>query len=239
MIFFHVPCNFFSTFCVYSMTAIDNLKSKILNIIKDNSYDIEDLKEALDPITDYVNNPSFRENIRSIVDILTKDRNGDNKLTVDDLKMIGNDFAAIGALISAITLIMGSITSLKLQYNEGATEELIFKILAYIFLVVVPKQTGSPLSYEDKKTIVDISVNIYEMIKASQITKDIVNKIIAYFKSKGMCGCCTAQTDAQTIVEQKLPKFKVELMHSMNNVRDKSAMQSEIRSLKRKLKSKK
>ena len=217
------------------MTSIENLKGKILNVIKDNSYDIEDLKEALDPITVYVNNITFRDNIRTIVDILTKDRNGDNILTIDDLQLIGKDFAAIASLVTAITLLLGSVTTLKLEYSADATEELIFKILAYVFLVVVPKQTGNPLSLEDKRAILDIAVNIYDIIKASQITKDIVNKIVAYFKLKGLSTCCDSQKDPETVVEQRLPKIKTNLMHSMNNIRDKAAMQAEIRSLKRKL----
>lgn len=218
------------------MTTLENLKSKILILIKDNNYDIEDLKSALDPVGDYITNPIFKNNIVSVVDIITKDRDGNNKFTIEDMKLIGNDFQAISGLVSAILLIVTAIPTIKFQYEAGATEELIFKLLSYIFLVVVPKQTGSPLSYDDKVAILDVVMSIYGFIKASQFTKDLVAKIVSWFKSKGMCNCTSKAEVNDAIVESKMPKIKMELTGAMNNVRDKSAMMDEIKSLKKQIK---
>lgn len=220
------------------MTSVNDLKTKILKLIKDNNYDVEDLKNVLEPISNYVNNPSFKNNIKTIVDIITKDRDGNNKFTLEDLKLISSDFQAISGLLSAIVLLLSSIPSLKFKYEQGTTEELIFKILAYIFIVVVPKQTGFPLSYEDKVTILDVVMSIYGFIQASQFTQQLVAKILAWFKSKGMCQCASQAEINDAVVESKLPKIKMKLVGAINNVRDKSAMMSEIKILKRKLKKK-
>ncbi|QKF93837.1 hypothetical protein QKU48_gp0379 [Fadolivirus algeromassiliense] len=220
------------------MADLEKLKRQIMNVIRDNNYDIDDLKDLLSPVSEYVESDVFKTNIEDIVAIVTKDRDGNNVFTIDDLALLKNDIMGITSLVTALLLLVGAIPELKLKYDEGATEEIIFKLLSYVFLVVVPKQTGKELTNEEKESILNITLAIYQIIKSSQITKDLVNKIVAWFKSKGLCACVSSPDYKESVVEKRLPKVKLELSHSMNNVREKAAMKSEIKGLQRKLEKK-
>lgn len=219
------------------MSELENLKKQIMDIIRDDSYDLNHLKVALTPICMYTDNSIFQSNVAEIVKILTKDRDGNNKFTIDDLALLKNDILGITSLITAILLIISAIPEFKLKYEEGVTEGIIFKILAYIFLVIIPKETGHQWTLEEKEAVLNLSLMIYQLIKSSQVVKDLVNKIREFFKSKGLCTCVsgTKQEQNVAVLEKRLPQVKLELMHTMNNVREKSEMRSEINGLKRKL----
>lgn len=211
--------------------SLETLKENIMKVIGDNEYKLEDLQNVLSPIAIYTENPVFKNSIDEIVLILTKDRDGNNVFTIEDLKLLGNDFMGISSLITAILLLVGSIPNIKLEYKPEETEEIIFKLLAYIFLVVVPKQTGNPWSYEQKEQVVSISLTVYNMIKSSQLVNDLVNKVKNWLKEKGFCKCLSKEA----AVDSKLPQVKFELQAAMNNVHDKALMLSEIKELKSRL----
>lgn len=211
------------------MSNLDIIKENIMNVIKDNEYSLEDLQVALSPISIYTENPAFKNSIDEIVLILTKDRDGNNVFSIEDLKLLGNDFMGISSLITAIFLLIGSIPQMKLEYKPDETEEIIFKLLAYIFLVIVPKQTGNPWTFEQKEQVVSVSLTIYSMIKSSQLVNDLINKVKGWLKQKGFCKCLSKET------ESKLPQVKFELQAAMNNVHDKALLHSEIRELKARL----
>lgn len=214
------------------MSNVEVLRASLLVLIKDDNFDIQKLKDILMPISDYTDNTLFKENISAIVAILTQDRDGNHKFTVDDLALLSKDIIGITSLVTSILLLIGAIPELKLQYNEGETEDLIFKLLAYIFLVIVPAKTEKPLSFEEKQAILNLAVLIYQMIKSSKVVQNIVAKISAWFKSKNFCKCMTTETNKTEVLEKHLPAIKLDLMHAMNNVRDKSEMQTEIKSLR-------
>jgi len=221
------------------MSNIETLKAKILVLIKNDTFDATDLKNLLSPIALYTDNPLFKENIMEIVSILTQDRDGNNKFTINDLTLFSKDIIGITSLVTAIILLIGMVPDIKLQYVEGVTEELVFKLLAYIFLVIIPTKTGNPWTFEEKKAVLNLALLIYQLIKSSQVMKDLVAKISAWFKSKGLCACIATNDNKTEVLEKKLPVIKLDLMHAMNNVRDKNAMQTEIEDLKKKLKTKK
>lgn len=209
---------------------LDGLKQNIMNVIKDNDYSFDDLVEVLSPISAFINEPVFKNNIEEIISIISKDRNGNQKFDVGDLQALCKDFGAITPLITAVFLLIGAIPQIKLEYSAGETEEIIFKILAYVFLVIVPKQTGAPWGPEEKQQVVDITLTVYGMIKSSQFVQNLIAKVNAWLKQKGWCKCMT--TDENPAVEAKLPKLKMDLQLAMNNVRDKSELMAEIKALK-------
>lgn len=215
---------------------MDRLKQNILLVIKDNNYSINDLTTALKPISNYTDNTFFKDNIKTIVDIITKDRDGNNKFTIDDLKYLSNDIIGISSLITALLLIIGGIPDIKLKYEPEVTEELVFKLLAFIFLVVIPKQTGHPWTYDEKVAVLDLALLVYQLIKSSQVVKDLCAKVIAWFKSKNFCKCTADPNFHETVVEKNLPGVKLELIQSMNTIKEKSAMNREIQELKKGLK---
>lgn len=214
---------------------MEKIKTEILDIIQDDSFTVQRLEKVLEPIGSFFTNQTFYNNILGLVDIITKDRNGDNQFNMDDLTLLGKDMGAIASLIGAIMLLLASIPGTKLQFNSEATEELVFKVLSYVFLVVVPKQVGTPLSLDDKKTVLNIVVSVYEIAKSSQIVNDLINKVTSWFKSKGMCKCTTSADQSDAVVTRRLPTFKRDLSHAVTNIREKSELKREINLLQQKL----
>lgn len=220
------------------MSNLESLKQQILNAVSTNDYSIDNLKNILVPIGGYVDDSTFKQNMIDVVTIIIKDRDGNNKFTIDDLNLLGKDVIAITSLITSILLLITAIPNFKLQYNEGETEEIIFKLLAYIFLVIIPAQTGNPWTLEEKQSVINLTLLIYQLIKSSQVVQGLIAKVTEWFKSKNWCKCVSGSSaqQKQDVLEKKLPIVKLELLHAMNNVRDKSAMQLEIKELKNQLK---
>ena len=217
------------------MANLDKLKNSIMDIIKDDNYDIDDLKKILGDVSGCTEHSIFASNLTQVMDIMTKDRDGNNKFDINDLTLMSKDIIAMTSLVTAILLLVASIPNFKLQYNEGTTEEFIFKLLAYIFLVIVPKQTGHKWTLQEKQSIVDLVLIIYQLIVSSQITKELIAKVTAWFKSKGWCNCMKTSTTHEDVLAEKLPIVNRELSYAMNNVRDKSEMQEQIKNIERKL----
>ncbi len=194
------------------MNNILTLKKNILSVIRQSNYDVNDLTHMLDPLGDFVGNELFMANLKQIVEVIVEDRDGDSRITWKDIEMISEDVFAITTLIKGILLILSTIPQLKMQYNAGATEELIFKMLAYIFLVMVPEEANLDWTSKEKEQILDLVLLVYDMIKSSQIAKDLVTNIIAWLKEtrvgKMICGCGVTKEE---VVEQKLPRITADL----------------------------
>lgn len=217
------------------MASIETIKTQILSIIQDDNFSISQLEIILNPIGSFFTNSAFFNNITGVVNIITKDRNGDNKFDMADLTLLSGDMPAVTSLLGSIMLLISSLPSVGIQYNAASAGELVFKILSYIFLVVIPKQTGNPLSIDEKTTAVNIAASVYELANSSQIITDIINQIVAWFKSKGYCACMTAPVDPDTIIAKHLPSFKRDLSHAVCNIREKSQLKREIKLLHHKL----
>lgn len=214
--------------------SVQELSQKILDVVKNDNFNVETLKQLLDPVPVYSSNPNFVDNIKKIVTILLQDRDNNGQFNLDDLVLLGKDIGAIMSLVTAIILFIAAIPGLKLQYDADKTEEIIFKVLSYIFLVVVPQQLNRTLTYDEKKTVVNITIQIYNVIKSSEVVKQLVAKIVAWFKTK--CSCTKPQDAVnQAVVEKRLPKINLQLQHSYENIKEKSNMQQKIRSLEKQL----
>lgn len=215
---------------------IMKLKSKIMEVIKTNDYELDTFLALLTPMDGYVQNPLFMANLKQVVDVIMQDRDGNNKFTVKDIELLGKDVIGVTTLVTAILLVMGSIPELKFKYESGATEELVFKVLAYIFIVVVPKETGNPWTLEEKTHVLDLTVLIYQLVKSSQATKDAVAAIVGWFKKKGLCKCMsTGESEEErknNIVQAHMPKLQAELASSVQNNKDKIRMQEELDAIK-------
>ena len=220
-----------------SYQHVMDLKASIMKVVRKNDYELEVLIELLDPIGEYITNPLFVSNLRKIVNTILEDRDGNNKFTLDDLELLGKDPIAITSLISTLLLVIGTIPQVKLKYNADATEELIFKVMAYVFLVIVPKEIGKPWSREDKNAILDVTINIYQLAVSSQMTKDILATIVGWFKKKGLCKCMSASAEEHhaAVVEKHLPQLQYQLANSIQNNKDKLQMQKDIIELKQQI----
>ena len=220
------------------MTASNpqELKDSIMNIIQDDNYDINDLKGILDPITKYTENQNFVNNLKQIINVILEDRDGNNKFTVNDLKLLGKDMFAISTILSGLVLVIGAIPQLKLKYNKGATEELIFKLLAYIFIVIVPKEIGHSWTLEEKKKVVDSTIHVYQLILSSRVTKDIIKNVVKWFKNKGWCKCIGSSEEAkQQVVDKHMPEIKASISTYVQREKTVNGMQSEIDDLRQQI----
>lgn len=218
-----------------SANNLITLKSEILTIINGNKWDINKFNEFLGPVKIYIDSPTFILNLQKVIDIILEDRDGNNKFTIDDLKLLQNDILGITSLVNNVLLVIGSIPELKLKYEINNTEQTVFKVFAYIFLIAIPDQTGKSWSAEEKETIVDLTLAIYSILSASQVMKDLVKKISNWFKKKGLCQCISITKNKQDIVNQRMPKLNAELRTVVQRNKDLRSLKDEVNMLRGKL----
>lgn len=213
-----------------------NFKDSIMKIISRDEFSIVDLKNFLTPIALCVDSPIFAHNIAGIVNILISDRNKDHKFDIQDLQMLGSDIIGITSLTTSVLLVIGSIPQFKLVYDSGATEELVLKLLAYIFLVIIPQKTNQKWNLEEKESIVDLTILMYQLIKTSDMTRSLVSKIRKWFKSKKLCDCFTSKADAkEDVLEKRLPKTNMHLSHAISCSNNNIRLQQQITNLERRI----
>jgi len=214
-----------------SVTNIFELKDKIRSVVQSDKFKILDLKMLLDPLGQYIDTPEFINNIDEVIRILIKDRNNDNKFDLIDLELLGKDPLTIMSLSSSILMILASMPNVKLSYKSGATEELVFRILVYCLLVIIPSNIGRNLTSEEKDKMLDIALSMYQVINSSQAFSGIVSDIKSYFKNRGCCTCTHANKD--DVLQKQLPVIKLELSAHVNNVKYKSDTKKQIDELKK------
>lgn len=218
---------------------MNDLKTKIEDLIKDDSYDMNDIVKIIDPAFSFIKDDLFAYNIRQVVGIITTDRNNDAKFTIKDLELLSKDPLAMTLLGTSFLLMVKAVPSLKAQFDKGALEELLFKISAYIFLVAIPKEIKHKWTQDEKTKIINIVMSIYMYIKTSDVTYKILGKIKVWFQTKGwrkLCLC--AKKDAKSTVIEKMPEIHSQLEVAMKNIQDKANMQHQIVDLQAKLENK-
>lgn len=218
-------------------TSVTDLENQILAIIKEPNFNIATFLAILSPISAYISDPQFVDGLNQIIQILTQNRDGTNQFSITDLELLAKDPLSLTSLISALILTIGAIPELKLEYNSGATEEIILKLLAYIFFVLIPQATKTNWTLAEKQNILSIAITIYEFLQSSTIVQEVVQDIINWFKSKGCnCGPCASTTTQKTaVVSAKMPKVKRQLTHAISSLKDKSNMLTRINKLENKI----
>lgn len=212
---------------------IYTLKDSIIEVIRGRDYSFNDLKKMLNPLTKYIDAPNFKNNLSVVVEEIVKDRDGNNRFTLEDLNLIKDDLLSISSIVNGILLVLNSIPELKVEYDSGVTEELVFKVLTYIILVVIPKETGKVWKEEEKELVVDLILSIYQLILSSKIAKDLSNNILNWFKKKGLCRCLGGQVDKDAIFEEKAPQVKANIRSTVQKQRDTAELRAEIINLRK------
>jgi hypothetical protein len=185
---------------------IAELKVAILDAIKEDNYDFNTLMNLFSPINEYVTNQTFTSSLTEIVNILKQDRDNNSKFTIDDLKLIKNDLSSIISLVNYLLLLVGSLSTTKLKYNAKTTEMLIFKLLSYVFLVVVPKTSQTILTLEDKSTMLELILSIYKIMLSTKMAQDLISKVNAWFGNGGCfssCSCNNSKPEIQDVLDEK------------------------------------
>jgi len=203
------------------------LKTDIMDIIKREDFNVNTFKAILKPTSEYFGNSNFIDNIERVVTIITTDRNGDNKFNLEDIKLLAKDPFALSSLVTAIILTINSIPNINIKYKVDESERMIFHILIYVFIILVPKKMGKTWSLSEKEQIVDFILMVYQTLQASQLVKDILNKIAKWFQKNGWCLCiCSPTVDddhVKVVVERKMPKVLGKLRNNLDDARDKGA----------------
>jgi hypothetical protein len=209
-----------------SAISIADLQAQIATIIQADNFDINTLISILNPASTFTTNPLFVQNIDNVISILTQDRDGNSQFDMQDLVLLGQDPMAVLSLVNSILLITCSIPGLQITYNSGTTEILVFKLLAYIFLVIVPSKTGHPLTLEEKNAILQLALTVYEMIQSTGIIQQLLAEIKAKLQSKGWCTCLVGTTanTKEAKLEKHLPLAKLELKSAMTNIRHRKQL---------------
>lgn len=198
---------------------MDILKNKINSITINPNYSTEVLVDALEPISVYTKNEVFITNINDVVDIVTRDRNGDDNFDFHDIELLCRDVECIKTLIQTIVLIIKSIPNVNHKYTENETEMLIYKLFIYIFLVLVPKKTGYKYSEDELKIVTSLCGNVYALSMSTKIVKSIYGKIGKFVKSSGICSCFSK--DNLDMIDDELANTKFNLVSTYNMLRDR------------------
>lgn len=209
------------------------LKNDIMVLIKDKDYDFEDLKNILGSMNQYTENSAFMNNIILVTNEMTKDRDGDNTFTIQDLKLLSNDVLSITILVNGVLLALNTIPDVKIKYNKDETCDLIFKVFIYIFLVVIPKQTGKKWTESEKEHVVDSLLLTYQLIISSQIIYDAATGISSWFKNSKYNCLCSNNNDKQDVFDEKITKINSDLNNNIQKNKSISKLDADVRKLKK------
>jgi hypothetical protein len=202
------------------------LYSQLQKLVSTDGYSVSDFMDILEPIDLYTNNPAFDSGIQSIVTAVVKDRDGDSKFTVNDLKVLSTDIPAMTSLISSLILTLSSVPELHIKdLSEQDAAEILFKTLVYVFLVVVPKQTGVKFTSEERSALLDLCVVIWNLALSSKAVKNIL-KFIKKQTAK-LCACLRVQFNPSEEISAK----SVELASHAEKARYISTLEERIRVL--------
>jgi len=206
---------------------IDELRTNIINLIVNadgcNNDNLSDLELVLTPASDYFGNDYFSKRIKSLIAIMTTDRNNNGSFDMEDIKMLGQNISAVSALVFSFLLTLNGIPDMQFKYKSDITEKIIFKIFAYIFLIIIPNETGMRLTNDDKIAVVDITLVIYNTVKSSELAANAADNIAKWLRANGLCSCIVGSLPAQErkelVIKNKLAKYRVLLQSHVDNDR--------------------
>ncbi len=210
----------------------EDLKNSIVRLITNDEDTIVNIKNILSPISEYINNPLISNNVLEIVNIMIMDRDNNKKIDVEDLKLMVNDPFVIVQLVTSLLVILLALPNLKITVNVTESEIVILKLLIYILLVIIPKNTNVNWTMEEKRIILNLALSIFQTMQSLEIVKVAITKFAKLVKNSRFCSCLTIKTD---VVEEKLPEVKMELAKAIMATREKAAMQAKINNLEKRL----
>lgn len=210
-----------------------SLTSQITQLITNNDDTIVNIKNILMPITQCITTPGIAQNLDSIVTIIMTDRDGNKTFDVNDLKLLSTDPIVIMELVTSFVVILSELPNLQITISIPDTEVIIFKLLMYILLVIVPSKTGANWSTADKTAILLLATDIFQLIQTLGIVQIAISKLIAWTKSSKYCTCLTVTNTPSA--QDKLPETKINLAKSVGNARDKATLHDRIEKLEKKI----
>ncbi len=191
--------------------------SDLLNLVDGDQ--LEQIMELLKPVNEFLDNPMFLTHVEQIATAITQDRNGDKKFTVDDLELLSSDLVAVSQIVSAVILLIASARQVNMRYKAGITEQIIRNVLVYVFLVIIPEQTGRIWTVKEKQVIVQLIGVMHDMILASKVTEKLFKKVIKWFHRQNICLCCIIENDTEDVIDQNLGPLNNQIKANVNKNR--------------------
>src|SRR4029079_13565740 len=182
---------------------MNDLQTTLLTLINKESFELKDLQVLLGPAPIDASNELLSRYAKDIINIVTKDRNNNQKFDIGDLELLSKDIVGITSLVTSILLLLNTLPNVKFEYKEGQTEELIFKIIVYLFLVILPQHTNLKLSIDERVAILNLCILVYTFLIQSEIVKQLTKKIAGWVKKQFFYCLATSQT----LLEQKSPSL--------------------------------
>ncbi len=210
----------------------EDLKNSIVKLITNDEDTIVNIKNILSPISEYINNPLISNNILEIVNIMITDRNNNKRIDINDLQLMVNDPFVVVQLVTSLLVVLMALPTLKITVNVAESEIVILKLLIYILLVIIPKNTNVNWTFEEKKILLNLSLSVFQTMQSLEIIKIGIANFGKLIKNSRFCSCLTIKTD---VVEEKLPEVKMELVKAIMATKEKAIMQAKIDNLEKKL----
>ncbi len=210
----------------------EELKKSIVNLITNEEDTIVNIKNILSPISEHINNPLISNNILEIVNIMITDRNNNKRIDINDLQLMVNDPFVVVQLVTSLLVVLMALPTLKITVNVAESEIVVLKLLIYILLVIIPKNTNVNWTFEEKKILLNLSLSVFQTMQSLEIIKIGITNFGKLVKNSKFCSCLTVKTD---VVEEQLPEVKMELIKSIMATKEKAAMQAKIDNLEKKL----
>ena len=210
---------------------MNNLQDTLLELVNKDDYSKESLLTVLDPISKFINNPVFISHLGNIITVIAEDRNGDSKFSIEDLKLISNDSLALSTIINGLFLIVIAANNTSIKYDSGATTTLIFNLLTYIFLVVVPNETSNKLTVEDRKSIITLLFQIYDLLQSTSLINEGYNKVSKWFEYKGWCKCLCNTNSKYEVFDTHIEDIKTDIRSSVLKNKEINILNDRIKTL--------
>lgn len=193
-------------------TPADAVIGQIMTLLSKPTDDAAGIVDMIESIVSPVGSDStFLTYATDLARVIIKDRNGDQKFSVDDLSLMVKDLGSIAELTKGLVLLIVSMSDINFKYTPGVAELMVLKALMYVFLIIVPKEIGHPLSQDEMRQIASVAVKIYDVILASRVTQKMFNKVVSWFQRRQLCLCCVVQNDTEAVIDANVPPIVMKL----------------------------
>jgi hypothetical protein len=181
----------------------------VLSLIQKPVLSVEDVRYLVgEEFAILIGRPQFVIYLDRLITLLTQDRDGNNRFTLEDVRLLLSDPLAMTVLITALLLVIQECPSLgELKYQPGVTESFVYRILLYVFLVLIPKKLHR--QWEQPEAVLDLIVLLYNSFVSSQVVKQAVEKVLKWIREKVVSSrlnsclpCCSLQSSTQPTVAQ-------------------------------------
>jgi hypothetical protein len=199
--------------------SINHLGGELM--IQGNRYDIKELISLLSPIESYVTHSFFLQKMDEVSRLIIPDQDQLSDYDWVRLRRLSHDPGAMIALLSMVMLVICAIPDLKFKYKPQSdiTEDLIFKLVGYLFLVIVPNKMTHPLTLEDQAMLLNLTVDAYQTLRSSQVIQPIIDDANEKVKSDGWswshCMIGPTADSAEKKLEKHLPLAQLRFSMAM------------------------